>query len=204
MSIEFFATSLIVVLIPGTGVLYTVSSALAGGWRTGNYAAIGCTLGILPHLLAAMVGLSGVMQAGATAFEVVRYVGVAYLVFMGVMMIRESGAFDLHAPEAPARSMLLVVRRGILLNLLNPKLTVFFFAFLPQFLDRSAGPLDPRLAGLSIVFMAMTLAVFVGYAYLSAAARQLVLGAPAVRRWLHRSFGALLIGFGARLATADR
>ena len=203
MSVEFFVTSLIVVLIPGTGVLYTVSSALAGGWRTGNYAAIGCTLGIVPHMLAALLGLSGVMHAGAVAFEVVRYAGVAYLVFMGVMLMRESRSLELPGQHPPVRSMLLVVRRGILLNLLNPKLTIFFFAFLPQFLDRSAGPLDPRLAGLGLVFMAMTLAVFIGYAYLSAAARQLVLGAPAVRRWLHRSFGALLIGFGARLATTD-
>lgn len=208
MAIEFLLTSLIVVVIPGTGVLYTVSSALGGGLRVGLFAAVGCTLGIVPHLLAAMLGLSGVMQAGAVAFEVVRYAGVAYLVYMGVSMIRDGGAFqfdDQPADRERARGpMLAVVRRGILLNLLNPKLTIFFFAFLPQFLDRSAGPLDPRLIALAAVFMAMTLAVFAGYAYASAAVREFVLGAPVVRRWIQRSLGALLIGFAAKLATTDR
>lgn len=207
MSVEFLVTSFIVVVIPGTGVLYTVSSALGGGLRIGLIAAGGCTLGIVPHLLAAMLGLSGIMQAGAVAFEVVRYAGVAYLVYMGISMLRDGGMlqFDVaHDEGAPATPLVAVVRRGILLNLLNPKLTVFFFAFLPQFLDGSAGPLDPRLIGLAAVFMLMTLVVFAAYAYASAAVRTFVLGAPVVRRWIQRSLGALLIGFAARLATTDR
>lgn len=207
MSVEFLVTSFIVVVIPGTGVLYTVSSALGSGLRTGLIAAVGCTLGIVPHLLAAMLGLSGIMQAGAVAFEVVRYAGVAYLVYMGISMLRDGGMlqFDVANDEdAPATPLVVVVRRGILLNLLNPKLTVFFFAFLPQFLDGSAGPLDPLLIGLAAVFMLMTLVVFAAYAYASAAVRTFVLGAPVVRRWIQRSLGALLIGFAARLATTDR
>lgn len=204
MTVEFLLTSLVVVVIPGTGVLYTVSSAIGGGWRIGLFAAIGCTLGIVPHLLAALLGLSGIMQAGAVAFEVLRYAGVAYLIFMGISILREGGALQLGGDDAPSGSMALVVRRGILLNLLNPKLTVFFFAFLPQFLDGSAGLLDPQLIGLGAVFMLMTLVVFVGYAYGSAAVRDRVLGAPAVRRWLQRSLGALLIGFAVKLATTDR
>jgi threonine/homoserine/homoserine lactone efflux protein len=98
----------------------------------------------------------------------------------------------------------LVVRRGILLNLLNPKLTVFFFAFLPQFLDTPPGLLDARLIGLGGIFMLMTLAVFAVHAYASAAIRDRVLGAPVIRRWLQRSLGTLLIGFAARLAVTDR
>ena len=167
MSVEFLLTSLVVVVIPGTGVVYTVSSSLVGGRRRGIFAAIGCTLGIVPHLLAAMLGLSGIMQAGAVAFEAVRWAGVAYLVLMGVMMIR-SGALPLddQLDESARRdNMTKVVRRGVLLNLLNPKLTVFFFAFLPQFLNSPPGPLDPRLIGLGGIFMLMTLAVFIGYAF---------------------------------------
>jgi len=207
VSLEFLVTSFVVVVIPGTGVLYTVSSALGGGLRIGLFAAVGCTLGIVPHLLAAMLGLSGVMQAGAVAFEVLRYAGVAYLIYMGASMLRDGG--PLQFDEAPDDSehgqpLLAVVRRGILLNVLNPKLTLFFFAFLPQFLDRSAGPLDPRLIGLAAVFMAMTLAVFAGYAYASAGVRTFVLGAPRVRLWIQRSLGAVLIGFAAKLATTDR
>jgi threonine/homoserine/homoserine lactone efflux protein len=207
MSVEFLLTSLVVVLIPGTGVIYTVSSSIGGGWRRGFFAAIGCTLGIVPHILAAMLGLSAIMQAGSVVFEAVRWVGVAYLVFMGVSMIREGGAPQLDDQDdqhGSIGSMGLVVRRGILLNLLNPKLTVFFFAFLPQFLGTSPGLLDLRLIWLGGVFMLMTLAVFAAYAYASASARDRVLRAPVVLRWFQRSLGALLIGFAARLAITDR
>ncbi len=204
MSVEFLLTSLVVVLIPGTGVVYTISSSVAGGRRRGLLAAVGCTLGIVPHMLAAMLGLSGIMQAGSAVFEVVRWAGVAYLVFMGISMIREAGNLPLEDGEAEAGSSLSVVWRGILLNILNPKLTLFFFAFLPQFLDASPGPFDAKLVGLGGVFMLMTLAVFAVYALASAAMRDLVLGAPVARRWVERALGAFLIGFAARLAASDR
>jgi threonine/homoserine/homoserine lactone efflux protein len=204
MSVEFLLTSLVVVLIPGTGVLYTVSSSIGGGWRRGFFAAIGCTLGIVPHMLAAMLGLSAIMQAGSMVFEVVRYAGVIYLVFMGFSMIRDAGVLPLDDGNASIDPMGPVVWRGILLNVLNPKLTVFFFAFLPQFLDASPGLLDPKLIGLGGIFMLMTLVVFAVYALASAAIRDLVLAAPVARRWIERALGALLIGFAARLAFTDR
>jgi threonine/homoserine/homoserine lactone efflux protein len=204
MSVEFLLTSLVVVLIPGTGVLYTVSSSIGGGWRRGLFAAIGCTLGIVPHMLAAMLGLSAIMQAGSVVFEVVRYAGVIYLVFMGFSMIRDAGVLPLDDGNASIDPMGPVVWRGILLNVLNPKLTVFFFAFLPQFLDASPGLLDPKLIGLGGIFMLMTLVVFAVYALASAAIRDLVLAAPVARRWIERALGALLIGFAARLAFTDR
>jgi threonine/homoserine/homoserine lactone efflux protein len=204
MSVEFLLTSLVVAAIPGTGVVYTVSSSIGGGWRRGLFAAIGCTLGIVPHILAAMLGLSAIMQAGSVVFEAVRWAGVAYLVFMGVSMIREGGTLQLDDQDDQHGSMGLVVWRSIVLNLLNPKLTMFFFAFLPQFLNTPPGLLDLRLIGLSGVFMLMTLAVFVVYAYASATVRDRVLGAPVVLRWVQRSLGALLIGLAARLAVTDR
>jgi threonine/homoserine/homoserine lactone efflux protein len=204
VSPEFLITSLAVVLIPGTGVIYTVASSLAGGQRRGIFAAIGCTLGIVPHLLAAMLGLSGIMQAGATAFELVRWAGVVYLAYLGLTMILGRGNLRLDAREPSAESMSLVVRRGILLNLLNPKLTLFFFAFLPQFLDSAPELFDGRLMLLGGVFMLMTLVVFAGYAVLSAAIRDRLLGRPAALTWLQRSLGALLLGFAARLALTDR
>ncbi len=199
---EFLLTSLIVVLVPGTGVIYTVSSSVGGGRRRGLIAAVGCTLGIVPHMLAAMFGLSGIMQAGSAVFEVVRWAGVAYLVFIGASMIREAGAAPLD--DAPTGSAGSIVWRGILLNVLNPKLTLFFFAFLPQFLDAPPGLLDPKLIELGAVFMLMTLAVFAAYAFASAAARELVLGAPVARRWIERALGTFLIAFAARLALTDR
>jgi len=204
MSVEFLLTSLVVVLIPGTGVVYTVSSSIGGGRRRGMFAAFGCTLGIVPHMLAAMLGLSAVMQAGSMAFEVVRWAGVAYLIFMGASMIREAGTLPLDGEDAPAEPMGHVVRRAILLNVLNPKLTVFFFAFLPQFLDASPGLFDAELIWLGAVFMLMTFAVFAVYAYASAAFRDLVLAALVARRWVERALGAFLIGFAAKLAFTDR
>jgi threonine/homoserine/homoserine lactone efflux protein len=209
MSVEFLLTSLVVVAVPGTGVVYTVSSAIGGGWRRGLFAAIGCTLGIVPHVLAAMLGLSAIMQAGSVAFEAVRWAGVTYLIFMGVSIIREGGALRLDDQDERHASVgsMGVVRRAILLNLLNllnPKLTMFFFAFLPQFLDTTPGLLDPRLILLGGVFMLMTLAVFALYAYTSATVRDRVLRAPVVLRWFQRSIGALLICFAARLALTDR
>jgi threonine/homoserine/homoserine lactone efflux protein len=205
VSAEFVLTSLVVAAVPGTGVFYTVSSALGGGWRQGLYAALGGTVGIVPHLLAAMLGLSGVMQAGAVAFEALRWAGVAYLVFVGLSMIRDRGGLQVDRPQdVRGDRMALVVRRGVLINLLNPKLTLFFFAFLPQFLGRPAGVLHPRLVVLGAVFMATTLAVFLVYAWASAAVRDRVLGAPRVLRWVQRSLGTLLIGLAARVAVADR
>jgi threonine/homoserine/homoserine lactone efflux protein len=204
VSVEFVATSLVVVLVPGTGVVYTISSALHGGWRPGTFAALGCTLGIVPHVLAALLGLSGVMQTGAAAFEVVRWAGVAYLVFMGISMLREGGGFELDDRAAVTGSMGQVVRRAVVLNLLNPKLTVFFLAFLPQFLDEPPGVFDLQLVGLSTVFMLETLAVFLAYAWVSAAVRERLVRTPAVIRRIRRSLGAIVIGFAAHLALTDR
>jgi threonine/homoserine/homoserine lactone efflux protein len=205
MSVEFLLTSLVVAAIPGTGVVYTIASAIGGGWRRGMFATIGCTLGVVPHLMAAMLGLSGVMQAGSVVYETVRWAGVVYLVYMGISMMRRGDVLELdeRSQDDATGSMLRVARRAILLNLLNPKLTVFFFAFLPQFLDTPPALLDPRLIGLGAVFMLATFTVFLTYAYAATIARDLVLRAPAVRRWLQRSLGALLVGFAARLAVTD-
>jgi threonine/homoserine/homoserine lactone efflux protein len=203
--LAFLLTSLVVAAIPGTGVFYTVSSSIGGGFRRGVLAAFGCTLGVVPHLLAALLGLSGVMQIGAQVFEVIRYAGVAYLVFMGVSMIRDRRGELLVGGERPsAGPARVVVRRGILLNLLNPKLTLFFFAFLPQFLGSSSQHHLARLIVLGAIFMLVTFAVFAVYAYASALLRERVLGAPVARRWFQGVLGSLLIGIGVKLALADR
>jgi threonine/homoserine/homoserine lactone efflux protein len=200
----FLLTSFVVALIPGTGVVYTLSSALGGGLRRGLVAAVGCTLGIVPHIAAAMLGLSGILQTGATLFEVVRWAGVAYLLYLGLSLFRDGGPMTLDPDANAGGSNAAAVRRGVLLNLLNPKLTLFFFAFLPQFLEPGSGLLDVRLLGLGAVFMLVTLVVFAGYAYAGAAFREKVLGAPRIRRWAERTIGAVLVTFAARLAFSDR
>lgn len=201
MGLDFLATSLIVVVIPGTGVIYTVSTALARGRNTGLNAAIGCTLGIVPHLLAAALGLSAFLHAGALAFRVLKYAGVAYLLFLAYGMIRSNAAGGL--PDQPTRQAgtRSVVRKGILLNLLNPKLTLFFFAFLPQFLPAEASL--GSLLGLGAAFMVMTLAVFAIYAVLAAAISNAFATSMTLRRRVEQAMGLLLAGFAVRLAMVE-
>lgn len=200
----FLVTALVVTLIPGAGVVFTISTAVSGGWRDGVVAAAGCTIAIVPHVAAAVLGLSGLMQTGATAFEVVRWAGVAYLVFLGVAMIRDRGGPAIAATARGRVAAPVIVRRAVMVNLLNPKLTVFFFAFLPQFVDGRPGAADPRLAELGAVFMIVTLAGFLAYAAVASAARERLLRAPAVRLGLQRVLGAAVVGFAAHLALSER
>ena len=202
MGLDFLATSLIVVVIPGTGVIYTVSVALAQGRRRGLVAAVGCTLGIVPHLIAAVFGLSGFLHAGALAFRILKYAGVIYLLFLAASMLRSKGAtaFDNDDP-APTGSASVVVR-GVLLNLLNPKLTVFFFAFLPQFVPSTAT--TSSLLGLGAVFMALTLAVFAVYSVVASRLREAFATDSRARRRLENSMAGLLAGFAVKLAFTDQ
>ncbi|WP_417516731.1 LysE family translocator [Minwuia sp.] len=203
MSIEFLLTSLVVVLLPGTGVIYTLAIGLGQGMRASVVAAFGCTLGIVPHIVASIVGLSAILHTSAVAFEVVRYLGVAYLIYMAWSISRESGALQM--PERQTRmSALRIIRSGILLNVLNPKLSLFFLAFLPQFVDTGAAGSTVVMLGLALVFMAMTLAVFVGYGACAALARDHVISRPGVMKWLRRSFAGAFGLLGLKLALADR
>ena len=207
MSVEYLLTSLVVVLIPGTGVIYTAASSIGGGRRCGLFAAVGCTLGIVPHFPTCWRPCSACQGSCRPGRSHSRWSGgprVAYLVLVGASMIRNAGDLTLEDENVPTGPAGPVVWRGVLLKVLNPKLTLFFFAFLPQFLDASPGLLDPKLIWLGGIFMLVTLAVFAVYALASAAIRDLALTAPLVRRWIERAFGSFLIGFAARLAVTDR
>ncbi len=202
-STEFLLTSLIVVLIPGTGVLFTVSMALARGRRASFYAAIGCTLGIVPHLLATVLGLAAVMHTSALAFQVLKYAGVAYLLYLALATWRDRSAFAVQEVRHKGGAFGLVFK-AFLLNILNPKLTIFFLAFLPQFVV--PGDVSPiaQLLGLSAVFMGMTFAVFVIYGFLAHAFRTAVIDSPTVQAWLRRGFAGAFAGLGAQLALSER
>ena len=203
MSIEFLITSLIVVASPGTGVLYTLAAGLSRGSRASVVAAFGCTLGIVPHLAAAILGLAAILHTSALLFQGFKYAGVAYLVWMAWNTLKETGALKVER-EAGARSDLQVTVRAILINILNPKLSIFFLAFLPQFVSvQEAHPL-PRMLELSGVFMAMTFVVFVGYGLFAASVRDHVISRPGVMAWLRRTFAAAFVALGAKLAFAER
>ena len=203
MTLEFLITSLIVVISPGTGVLYTLATGLSRGARASIVAAFGCTLGIVPHLAAAIMGLAALLHTSALAFQIFKYLGVAYLLFMAWSTLRESGALKVEK-EVGARSAVQVTVTAILINILNPKLSIFFLAFLPQFI--SAGEAQPlsRMLELSGVFMLMTFVVFVGYGLFAASIRDHVISRPRVLTWMRRSFAAAFAALGAKLAFADR
>jgi threonine/homoserine/homoserine lactone efflux protein len=200
---EFLITSLIVVLIPGTGVVFTVSVGLTQGRRASLFASLGCTLGILPHLLATVLGLAAVMHTSASAFQVLKFAGVAYLFYLAVMTWRDRSAFAVQEVEGKQGAMGMVVK-AFLLNILNPKLTIFFLAFLPQFVQPGASSPLVQLLGLSAVFMAMTFAVFVVYGLLAHAFRKAVIESARVQNWLRRGFAGAFAGLGAQLAVSER
>ncbi|TBW53343.1 LysE family translocator [Marinobacter halodurans] len=202
-SAEFLLTSLVVVLIPGTGVIFTVSSGLMHGRRASLFASLGCTLGIVPHLLATILGLAAVMHTSAVAFQMLKYAGVVYLLYLAVATWRDRSAFSVQDVRRKGGVASLVLR-AFLLNILNPKLTIFFLAFLPQFVAAdSMSPLG-QLLGLSAVFMAMTFVVFALYGQLAHAFRTVVIESPRVQGWLRRSFAAAFAGLGVQLALTDR
>ena len=203
MSISFLLTSLIVIVSPGTGVLYTLAVALTRGSKASIAAAFGCTLGIVPHMSAAMLGLAAVMHTSALAFAGLKWCGVIYLLYMAWQALRETGALAVDA-RVDARSGRRVAVTGFLINILNPKLSIFFLAFLPQFI--AGDEIHPllRMLELSGVFMAMTFAVFVVYGLFAAYVRDRIVTRPKAMRWLRRAFAGGFAALGARLAFAER
>jgi threonine/homoserine/homoserine lactone efflux protein len=203
LSLEFLITSFIVVLIPGTGVVFTVSTGLVQGRQASVFAALGCTAGIVPHLLATVLGLAAIMHTSALAFQTVKYAGVAYMFYIAIVTWRDRSAFAIDGTTSKTTATDLVVK-AFLLNILNPKLTIFFLAFLPQFVQ--PGAMEPllQLLLLSFSFMAMTFAVFVVYGFLAHVFRKAVIESPRVQAWLRRGFAATFAGLGANLALTEK
>ena len=203
MSVEFLVTSLIVIVSPGTGVLYTLATGLSRGSRASVVAAFGCTIGIVPHMAAAIMGLAALLHTSALAFETFKYLGVAYLLYMAWNTLRERGTLRVEK-EVGTRSSAQVTVMAILINILNPKLSIFFLAFLPQFVSVDESNPLARMLLLSAVFMLMTFVVFVGYGLFAASIRDHVISRPRVLTWMRRTFAAAFVALGARLAFADR
>ncbi len=203
LSVEFIVTSLVVVLIPGTGVIYTISNGLFLGFRFSVAAAIGCTAGIIPHLVACVLGLSAILHMSALAFTLLKYAGAAYLLFLAWSMWRETGVMEFNRPSNRF-SLTQVAVKGFLINILNPKLSIFFLAFLPLFVSPQAASPTAQMLLLSAVFMVMTLVIFIIYGLSAHAVRSYVANSPRLLMWLQRSFAAIFAGLGAKLATTDQ
>jgi len=203
VSPEFLLTTLILVITPGTGVLFTMAAGLARGVRAGVLAAFACTLGTVPHIAAAITGLAALLHTSAVAFQVVKYLGVAYLLYMAWATFRDRGALAVDEEDAAPRSARQVIVSGVLVNILNPKLSIFFVAFLPQFVSPGS-PALPQMLALSGVFMAVTLLVFAGYGLFAASIRKHVITRPQVLTWMRRTFGGAFVALGAKLALTER
>ncbi|WP_200214546.1 LysE family translocator [Micromonospora coerulea] len=203
MTITFLLTTLVVAATPGTGVVYTLSAGLSGGRRVGVVAALACTLSLVPHVAAAVTGLAALLHASTPVFRVVTWLGVAYLLWMGWSTLRDRGPLPIDGASVPVRTARLVVD-GVLVNLLNPKVTVFFVAFLPQFVPPDAPAAAPRMLGYGAVFMLVTLLVFTGYGLLAGTVRHRVLARPRVTALLRRGFAGSFLALGLGLALTAR
>ncbi|MBT2420011.1 LysE family translocator [Streptomyces sp. ISL-22] len=203
MSIAFLLTTLVVVATPGTGVVYTLAAGLSRGRRASVVAAFACTLGIVPHMLATITGVAALLNASAAAFQILKYAGVAYLLYMAWATLKDREAITVEQESAPLSAGRVIVQ-GVLINLLNPKLTIFFFAFLPQFVSPGEPHALPRMLALSGVFMLATFVVFAAYGILAASVRSHVISRPRVMTWLRRSFAGSFVALGAKLAFTAR
>jgi threonine/homoserine/homoserine lactone efflux protein len=203
MSLEFLLTSLVIVASPGTGALYTIATGLSHGAQASAIAAFGCTLGILPHLAAATLGLAAVLHTSAIAFEIFKYLGVAYLLYMAWATLRETGVLSVET-SMPQKSAGQVIVHAILINILNPKLLIFFMAFLPQFVSATDTEAFSKMLLLSVAFMLVTFVVFAIYGLFAAAMRDHVINRPQVVTWMRRTFAAGFVTLGAKLAISER
>ena len=203
MSPEFLITSLIVIASPGTGALYTLAAGLSRGAKASVVAAFACTIGIVPHMAAAILGLAALLHTSAVAFQAFKYLGVAYLLYMAWMTLREHGPLKIER-ELREQSVLDVTITGVLINILNPKLSIFFLAFLPQFIPAGETEPLPHMLMLSAAFMALTFVVFAIYGLFAASVRDHIIARPRVLTWMRRGFAAAFVALGAKLATAER
>ena len=203
MSLEFLITSFIIVASPGTGALYTLAAGLSRGSRASVVAAFGCTLGCIPHMAAAILGAAALLHASALAFQTFKYLGVAYLLYLAWQALRQRGALRVER-QIGTRSGVKVTIEAILINILNPKLSIFFFAFLPQFVAADEPHPLAHMVLLSAVFMALTFVVFVGYGLFAAYIREHVISRPRVLIWMRRTFAAAFVALGVKLALAER
>ncbi len=199
ISLQFILTALVVCIAPGTGVIYTLALGLGQGRRAAIAAAVGCTFGIVPHLAAATLGLATLLHTSALLFQIIKFAGVAYLLYLAWQALKSDGALAVRADNA-GHSGFAIARRGALINILNPKLSIFFLALLPPFLSGNPASATAEMVGLGVIFMAMTFVIFIIYGVFAAYARDWVLQSEAIMRWLGRAFAGIFAALGLRLA----
>lgn len=201
--LEFVAAALIVLLTPGPGVLYIVTRSLSQGQRAGLVSVLGLSCGALAHVAAATVGLSAILVASATAFGIVKALGAGYLIYLGIRtMVTRPGAAQVDVDTE--RSLYRLFRDGVVVSILNPKIAVFFLAFLPQFVEPSRGPVQQQVLFLGLLYVALALFTDGAYALLAARLRFWMTGALVQGPVPRYATGAVYVGLGVSTALADR
>ena len=200
---EFLLTSLIVVLIPGTGVIYTITTGLTLKWKASIVAALGCTLGIVPHILASILGLSALLNMSAHVFSILKWAGAIYLLYLAWNMWREAGTIEVNQRNKET-SVAQIILKAVAINLLNPKLTLFFFAFLPLFVSKNAASATMEMMGLSAVFMSITFIVFAIYGLLASGMSAYLMNSSKTVKRLQQAFAVILAACAVRFALNDR
>lgn len=203
ISNEFIITSLIVVLIPGTGVIYTISIGLFQGWKASIFAAMGCTMGIVPHLFATILGLATLLHMSAVAFQIVKFIGVAYLLYLAWSMWKSTGTLQVNEKENRLNTWSIMIK-GFLINILNPKLSLFFLAFLPQFVPMQSQTPTLHMFILSGIFMGMTLFIFILYGLFANSMRVYIINSPKIMKRIQQTFAVIFATLGAKLAMSER
>jgi threonine/homoserine/homoserine lactone efflux protein len=203
VSTAFLVTSLIVVATPGTGVVYTLSAGLSRGARASVVAVLGRTLGVVPHAAATITGLAALLHTSTAAFQTLKIRGVMYMLYLAWGTLRDKQAITVDGVAA-ARPAGRVIVSAVLLNLLNSELTMFFVAFLPQFVPARGSATVGEMVRLSAVFMLLTFVIFAAYGLRAAAVRDRVTSRPRVMAWLRRIFAGSFVALSARLALAGR
>lgn len=202
-SLDFFITALVVVLMPGTGVIYTINTGITHKARYGIAAAVGCTLGIIPHLIACILGLSALMNLSAKVFSTIKMIGAIYLGYLAIKTWMHAGEAELGEHETEL-GLITTAQKGIVINLLNPKLTIFFFSFLPQFIPENAKNTVYYMILLSLMFMIMTLIVFILYGLLASQASRIIRKNKKIMKTIERGFACIFAGLAMKLAFEEK
>lgn len=199
----FVVTSIAVILMPGPAMVFVISNGLTRGPKPSISAALGTTTGVFFHMFCAAFGLAVILKTSAIAFTVVKVAGAAYLVYLAIktLMSKDPLANQLDESSKPGNS---IFWQGIFINILNPKLSIFFLAFLPQFIDPALSSATYQTLALGMIFIAMTILIFIGYGLFASLLRKKVLNSPRILKAIKWCFASVFLALGLRLALSEK
>jgi threonine/homoserine/homoserine lactone efflux protein len=198
----FLVASALLTIAPGPDIVYVLTRGIAQGRKAGIAAALGFASGCIFHTVLAAVGIAALIRSSELAFDLVRYAGAAYLVWIGVQALRHRSSFSIEAAGA-GKALATIFRQSVIGNMLNPKVTLFFLAFLPQFVDAQAGHVGMQMALLGVIFMLQTIVIFGAVATFSGWIGDWVRAKPAIGARLNVFAGITFIALGIRVALPD-